>query len=172
MKKTVLLLAFVLTVAFDAAVAQTPKAAVETFYKYDRSHSQVFNRANIEARKRWFSPELYRLFQYELKREAAYLKKNPTDKPYFGDGLPFQPYNETCKVRGRDVRRSLKFAQGWQKGSRAVVTASFVYPKGCTEGDAVTYTIGMVRGRSGWVIDDVNYGEDTTLKQRLQRKEY
>lgn len=163
---------FLLVFLYSTAAAQTPKAAVEAFYKYDRSHSQVFSRSSIEARKRWFSPDLYRLFQYELKRERAYLRKNPTDKPYFGDGLPFQPYDETCKVNGRDVRRSLRVASEWQKGTRAVVTASFVYPKGCSEGESVTYTIGMVRGRTGWLIDDVNYGEDTTLKQRLCRKEY
>jgi hypothetical protein len=154
------------------ASPQTPKSSVEAFYKFDRSHSQVFKQSAIEARKGWFSPELYRLFQYELKREAAYLKKNPTDKPYFGDGLPFQPYDETCKVHGRDVHRSLNIAPAWQKGSRAVVTAAFAYPKGCKDSDTVTYTIGMIRGKSGWVIDDVNYGEDTTLKQRLNRKEY
>src|SRR5262245_25795757 len=72
-----------------AAQTNSPVAAVNTFYKYDRLHSQIFNRRNIDARKQWFSPELYALFQYELKREAAYLKKNPSDKPYFGDGLPF-----------------------------------------------------------------------------------
>ena len=163
---------FLLALLYSDAAAQTPRAAVDAFYKYDRSHSQVFNNSSIEARRRWFSPDLYRLFQYELKREAAYLRKNPTDKPYFGDGLPFQPYDETCKVNGRDVRRALRITPEWQKGRRAVVTASFVYPTGCTDGDPVTYTIGMVRGSTGWLIDDVNYGEDTSLKQRLNRKQY
>ena len=173
MKKTIFLTTiFALTLAAVGVSAQAPKSPAEAFYKYDGTHSQVFNRAAIEARKGWFSPELYRLFQYELKREYAYLKHNPTDKPYFGDGLPFRPYDETCKVNGRDSHRTLRIAPEWQKGSRAVVTASFSYPKGCTDGDTVTYTIGMVRGQQGWLIDDVNYGADTSLKQRLNRKEY
>src|SRR5262249_26709163 len=80
------------------SIAQSPAATVSAFYQFDRSHSQIFNRRNIDARKRWFSKELYNLFLYELKREDAYLKKNPNDKPYFGDGLPFQPLDETCKA--------------------------------------------------------------------------
>jgi len=153
----------------------TPRAALEAFYKYDRSHSQTFNRKNIEARKRWFSAELYNLFLNELKREATYLKKNPTDKPFFGDGLPFQPLKEKCEA-GFD--RGLVIKQDFVRGNRAAATANFAYPKACG-GDPsaewkvpVVYTIGVVKTRSGWVIDDINYGEDTTLKQRLQRKEY
>ena len=153
----------------------TPRAALEAFYKYDRSHSQTFNRKNIEARKRWFSAELYNLFLNELKREATYLKKNPTDKPFFGDGLPFQPLKEKCEA-GFD--RGLVIKQDFVRGNRAAATANFAYPKACG-GDPsaewkvpVVYTIGLTKTRSGWVIDDINYGEDTTLKQRLQRKEY
>ena len=55
----------------------SPKAAVTVFYKYDSTHSQVFNRANIDARKRWFSARLYELFLKELEREKEYLAKNP-----------------------------------------------------------------------------------------------
>jgi hypothetical protein len=155
------------------AQQSTPKAAVESFYKFDSSHSQVFNRANIDARKAWFAPELYNLFQNELRREAAYLKKNPTDKLYFGDGLPFRPYDEVCNAGGKNVGRGLTVKQEFIIGSRAITTASFAYPKACTEaGDPVVYTIGLIKANGRWVIDDVNYGEDTTLKQRLKRTEY
>jgi hypothetical protein len=147
----------------------TPKAAVEAFYKFDRSHSQTFNRLNIDARKKWFSTELYNLFLKELKREAAYLKKNPDDKPFFGDGLPFQPLQEKCE-KGFD--RGLVVRQEFVRGNRAAVTATFAYPKRCRDPMPVVYTIGLSKTRKGWVIDDVNYGEDTTLKQRLRRKEY
>jgi len=153
------------------AQASNPKATVEAFYRYDQTHSQVFDRASIEARKKWFSPELYRLFQYELKREADYLKKNSTDKPYFGDGLPFQPLQENCE-NSRGAGRRLSVKQDFQKGNRSVVLATFAYPKPCKNPDPVTYTIGLIRGKAGWQIDDINYGEDTSLKQRLNRKEY
>ena len=154
------------------AQTSAPKAAVQAFYRFDQTHSQTFNRASIEARRKWFSPELYRLFQYELKREAAYLKKNPTDKPYFGDGLPFRPLREPCETGGQRLERKLFLKQDFQNGSRSVVLATFAYPKPCTNVDPIVYTIGLIRGKGGWRIDDVNYGEDTSLKQRLNRKEY
>lgn len=168
--KTILLLAITLFVCSFSATAQNlPRATIEAFYRYDRSHSQTFNRRNIDARKRWFSAELYNLFLNELKREAAYLKKNPTDKPYFGDGLPFQPLQEKCEA-GRG--RGLQTKQDYIEAKRAVELAGFSYPKPCKDPDPVVYTIGMLKVGGRWVIDDINYGEDTTLKQRLRRKEY
>lgn len=154
-----------------AAQAQTakPMSSLESFYRYDRSHSQTFNRANINARKQWFSNELYSLLINELKRDSEYLKKNPGDKPYFGDGLPFQPLQEKCEA-GRG--RTLTIKEDFRKGNRAVAIATFAYPKPCAQPDPVVYTIGMIRVGGRWVIDDINYGEDTTLKQRLARKEY
>lgn len=163
---------FALFAFSSLAQTNTPVAAANSFYKYDRSHSQTFNRRNIEARKTWFSTELYRLFQYELKREAAYLKNNPTDKPYFGDGLPFQPIDETCKAGRQNLHKSLVVKPAFQKGNRAAVTATFAFPKPCKEPDATTYTIGMIKTKAGWVIDDVNFGEDRTLKEDLKRKDY
>ena len=158
-----------------SGVAQipTPKAVVDSFYKFDRANSQVFNRANLDARKAWFSPELYKLFENELKREAEYLKANPSEKPFFGDGMPFQPLDETCKVGTTEVRRSLVVKQEFQRTAHAAVTATFAYPKTCKDGgEPVVYTIGLIKSNGRWVIDNVNYGEDTSLKERLQRTEY
>jgi hypothetical protein len=163
--------ALIAAMSFITVSAQnaTPKAAAQAFYRFDRTHSQVFDRANINARRQWLSSELYSLLINELKRDAEYLKKNPGDKPFFGDGLPFQPLQEDCEA---GKRRGLVIRQEFQRGARAAVTATFAYPKPCSEAEPVVYTIGMIRGKSGWVIDDINYGEDTTLKQRLKRKEY
>jgi hypothetical protein len=172
MKKTKLILVTVLLLCGSPAAfaqAASPKAALEAFYKYDRSHSQTFDRANINARKQWFTAELYSLLINELKRDADYLKKNPGDKPYFGDGLPFQPLREKCEA---GKYRDLIIKEDYLKGDRAVELAGFRYPKPCKDPAPVVYTIGMFKVGGKWVIDDINYGEDTTLKQRLQRKEY
>ena len=171
-KMPIALIAFAILSITVAGQTASPAAAVNAFYKYDRSHSQIFNRRNIDARKQWFSTELYKLFQYELKRENDNLKKNPTDKPYFGDGLPFQPYDETCKASGKNLHKSLIVKPAFQKGDRAAVTATFAFPKPCKDPDNTTYTIGLIKNKDAWVIDDVNYGEDRTLKQDLNRKEY
>jgi hypothetical protein len=169
--KPIFFLAVTLFVCSLSVIAQnSPRAAVEAFYHYDRSHPQTFNRQNIDARKRWFSSELYNLFLSELKREAAYLKKNPTDKPFFGDGLPFQPLQESCDGK-TTAKQRITVRQEFVRGNRAAATATFSDPKPCPAHSDV-YTIGLTKTKSGWVIDDINYGEDTTLKQRLRRKEY
>jgi hypothetical protein len=165
---------FLFALIFVAGVVSTtaqrsPRATVEAFYRFDSSHSQIFNRRNIDARKRWLSAELYRLFLYELRREADFVKKHPDEKPFFGDGLPFQPLQEMCE-QGRD--RTVVIKQDFVRGTRAAATATFAYPKPCRDADPLVYTIGLTKTREGWVIDDINFGEDTSLKQRLQRKEY
>jgi hypothetical protein len=150
----------------------TPLEAVNSFYKFDRANSQIFNRANIDARRNWFSSELYSLFQKELKREAAYLKKHPTDKPYFGDGLPFQPLDETCKAGRKTVHKALSTSHGTQSDKKATILASFAFPKPCKDPDNTVYTIVLIRTKAGWVIDDVLYEDNHSLKADLNRKEY
>jgi hypothetical protein len=170
-KLRVMLFVTVVCVCYQTTIAQnTPKSTVEAFYRYDRFHSQTFNRRNIDARKRWFSAELYNLFLNELKRETAYLKKNPGNKPRFGDGLPFQPLQESCDGK-TSARQVLSIRQESVLGNRAVVTARFTDPKPCPSRTDVI-TIGVIKTRSGWVIDDMNFGTDETLKQELRRKEY
>ena len=172
MKTRILLLAVLIGLLSFFGRAQSPAATVSAFYQFDRSHPQIFNRRNIDTRKQWFSSELYKLFLYELKREKEYLKKNPGDKPYFGDGLPFQPVDETCKAGRRNLHRTVVVKLADQKGDRAAVAASFPFPKPCKDTDAPTYTIGLIKQGGRWLIDDVNYGDDRTLKQDLNRKEY
>ena len=172
MKIRISILAILIALFSITCFTQSPTTTVTAFYRFDRSHGQTFNRRNIDARKGWFSKELYSLFLYELKRENEYLKKNPTDKPYFGDGLPFQPIDEICKAAGRNLHRSFIIKPAFLKGNRAAVTAGFPFPKPCKDTDAPTYTIGLVKQGATWVIDDVNYGDDRTLKDDLKRKEY
>jgi len=153
------------------AQTNTPLEAANSFYKYDRSHSQDFSRANIDARKAWFSSDLYSLFLKELKREDAYLKKNPNDKPYF-EGLPFQPIDETCKAGRRTLHKALNVLHGTENTKTATVLASFAFPKPCKNPDTTVYTIALVKGKSGWLIDDVRYEDNRSLKADLNRKEY
>jgi hypothetical protein len=171
--KLVLSLAIILAVSAPA-FAQTagPKAAVMAFYKHDAAHSQVFNRKNIDARKRWFSDELYKLFLKELAREKEYLSKNPANKPYFGDGLSFTPLDETCEFNGRSYRRTISYGQVTIKGDVGNVDVYFKYPKGCNIPD-VLYAVNMSKKRGRWVIDDIRYiADNTSLVEDLNRKEY
>ena len=47
---------------------------VKSFYQYHRASSNIFNKRQIEARKKWFSEDLYGLFVNELKLEKEYLE--------------------------------------------------------------------------------------------------
>ncbi len=169
----VLCLVFTLLAATAAfAQASGPKAAVMAFYEYDGANSQLFNRANIDARKRWFSDELYKRFLKELDREKEYIAKNPTDKPHFGDGLPFRPLDEVCEMNGTSYRRTVSYGRGTVKGDVGNVDVDFKYPKGCNIPD-ILYAVNMSKQRGRWVIDDIRYIVDnTSLAEDLNRKEY
>ena len=154
------------------AQASGPKAAAAAFYKFDRTSSQTFNRRNIDARKRWFSDELYDLFVNELTREKDYISKNPTDKPHFGDGLPFQPLDEVCELNGKKYRRAISYGRETIKGELGNVDVYFKYPKGCNIPD-ILYALNMEKQRGRWVISDVRYiSDNTSLVEDLQRSEY
>jgi hypothetical protein len=168
---------FISLFVFAAAIASSgqsavPKDVVQAFYKFDSANSQVFNRANIDARKRWFSSELYAKFLKELEREKQFLAQNPTDKPHFGDGLPFRPLDETCELNGREYRRTISYGQVTMKGDLANVDVYFKYPKGCSIPD-ILYAVNLSKERGRWVIDDIRYiAENTSLVEDLDRMEY
>ena len=76
---------FALLSANIFAQKQSASAALEPFYKFYRARSGIFNAKEVD---------LYKLFQNELKCKKEYLKQNPTDKLFYGDGFPFQPLDE------------------------------------------------------------------------------
>jgi len=161
-----------LTAATAQSSASGPRSAVATFYKFDGSNPQNFNRRNIDARRRWFSAELNKLLLNELEMEKEFLKANPTDKPHFGDGLPFRPLQETCDLNGKRYRRNITYGRVSVKGNLANVDVHFKYPKGCNLPD-ILYAVHMSLEKGRWVIDDIRYfPENTSLIEDLNRREY
>ncbi|MEO6050808.1 MAG: hypothetical protein ABIP78_05675 [Pyrinomonadaceae bacterium] len=148
-----------------------PAAVVKAFYAFDRSHSQVLNRRNIDARKQWFSASLYKLFLNELKREREYLKENPPDKPHFGDGLPFTPIDEPCQARGKSYRYLYRVSRTTVKKKKAEVWVEFYYPKQC-EQHLVEFMLKLVNTKGQWPINDVVYEDTSHLTDDLQRRDY
>ena len=160
--------------AFAAGVfaqTNTPAAAVTSFYKFSRSQSQDFNSRGIESRKRWFSTPLYKLFLNELQREKEFLKKNPTDMPFFGNGVPFQPIDETCEAGKRSYRYTYSVGKGEVNGDSATVPVSFTYPAQCKIPPTI-YKVVLVKAKTGWLIDDMIYPNGPTLVADLKRTEY
>jgi hypothetical protein len=119
-------------------------------------------------RKRWFSAELNGLFQKELKRESEYLKKNPTDKPYFGDGFPFTPYEE-CSKGGREIKNVLKIAAVTQRGNKTLVEVQFFTPKACGGDFIDTYKVELIKMKGVWLLNDWIAGDGGRLTDALKR---
>ena len=170
---TITFAAILITIFAASSFAQnsTPAESVRSFYEFNRKHDRSFTRTALEARKQWFSEDLYKLLLSELKRETLYLKKNPTDKPYF-EGLPFDPIDETCAAGSRQLRKQVMIRPDAQDDSVATVRAIFAFPSPCKEPDTTIYTIEVVRAPAGWVIDNVVYEDGSTLVAALKRKDY
>lgn len=166
---------FILSIALLAgtAVAQqsAPPQTVSAFYKFNASRSETFNRAGLNARKSWFSADLNRLFENELRREREYLKKNPTDKPHFGDGFPFIPTDE-CYRMGKFYPHRVVTGAARTRGNRSTVDVKFYLARVCGGDFITTFKVGLIRAGGKWLIDDWTFDDGSTLSDDLRRKDY
>lgn len=173
MKIKTIFLFIVLVLLWSEAFAQKQDAAafVESFYKFHLSRSGAVDAGEIKARQKWFSSGLNKLFQTELQRGKAYLKANPTDKPHFGDGFPFQPYEE-CSKNGKSYKNTYKVGAPKSQGNKATIEVKFYMPKQCG-GDLIdTYKVELVKNKAIWLINDWLYADATTLTEDLRRTDY
>lgn len=173
MKIKITFLSFVLLALSTSVFAQKQdaKATVEAFYKFHFSRSGIFKKSEIKAYSKWFSGDLNALFHKELQREAEYLKKNPTDKPYFGDGFPFQPLDE-CDSGGKLVKNAYTISTSSVKDKRATVEVKFSQPKDCGGEFLTDYKIELINMKGKWLIADWIYSDASTLTGDLKRVEY
>ncbi|MEJ7846485.1 MAG: hypothetical protein WKF92_00120 [Pyrinomonadaceae bacterium] len=170
-KITLVSLAFLLFSASLCAQNSTPSATVKAFYKFHLIGSGIFNTEEVKARSRWFTPELNTLLLRELKREAEYLKANPTHKPHFGDGFPGQPYEE-CSKDGKGIKNVYSVGNATVIGNKATVQVRFSNPKACG-GDLIgPYKLSLIKTKTKWRIADGTYPHGETLTADLKRKEY
>jgi len=153
------------------AQKQTATAIVESFYKFHRARSRAFKASEVNLHKKWFTAELNRLFANELKREKEYLKQNPTDKPHFGDGFPFLPFEE-CSSGGKLVKNVLKIGTETIRKSIAIVEVKIYQPKQCGGELSETYKVELKNIKGVWLIDDWIYSDGERLTEDLKRAEY
>lgn len=149
-----------------------PEEVVRTFYKHDAKTSQVFNRRNLDSRKKWISTGLYNLFRKELNKQDALLKQHPDEKPFFGDGFPFRLIDERCDVNGKSYKRrySVQAAKN-QRGPHVNVSVQFSYPPPCTAAP-LTYTARVIRSGAKWAIDDIVFDDGNTLSDVMRNNQY
>ena len=109
----------------------------------------------------------------QLSQDKAYLKTNPTDKPYFGDGLTFRPLDEPCMVGERSYKRVQSVGRTEIDKMRATVEVSFAYPKSCTENfQPIVYRVELRKAGGKWLIDDWVYDGGASLKADMMKSKY
>lgn len=114
------------------------------------------------------TPELAADFRAAKAEQAAFMKKNPDEKPPWIEGDLFSSLFEGFQWFTAGKARV--------KGDRAEVPMQLRYSG---SGDTVRWTDTLVlrRGEKGWLVDDVKYGGNWpfashgTLKQALRVKE-
>lgn len=155
------LLVLPFTILANDAAADA-KQAVSSFYEYDSSHKQDFSKREIDNRKGWFSPALYRLLIVEWKKELLFRKPNSDTKPYF-DSLPFQPIDEGCE-------NQYKMGNASVKNGKATVEAEFYTGKKCGSRLVANYTFELIKFKGKWLINDLIWEDEESLSKTLKRK--
>lgn len=173
MKTNIIFLSMILIVLSTSVFAQKQDAATaaQSFYKFHLARPNIFKASEVKAYRKWFSDDLNKLFQTELQREKEYLKKNPTDKPHFGDGFPFQPLDE-CDSAGKLIKNTYTVGEATMKNERATVEVKFYQPKECGGALIDTYKVELIKSKNTWLIDDWLYSDAKTLTEDLKRTEY
>jgi hypothetical protein len=150
---------------------QSPKEFVQSFYKFHRASSRNFEAENLEAHKRWFTAELNKLLNKELKREEKFTKQNPDQKPRWGDGFSFAP-NEDGVINGKTPKNALKIGSVTMRKNIAVVKVKFYLNKVYGGNYIDTYRIELIRINNNWLINDLIYSEGERLTDSLKREKY
>ncbi len=160
---------------FVSAIETDPKIVVEKFYKFHRTRNGALSTHELNLLKGWLTNDLVKLFRNEIKREEVFTRKNPNDKPYFGDGLPFLPYEE-CVVGDKIILNRLETGKAKVELNKAIVEVKFFIPKEC-EGQAENnlidiYEIELQKNKTRWLINDWIYSDGKRLTEVLKREKY
>jgi hypothetical protein len=147
------------------------RSTVEKFYKFYRTRNSVVSTHELNLIKPWFTVGLTKLFQNEIKREADYLKKHTDDKPHFGDGFPFTPYDE-CVIDNKIILNKLEFSERKLDINKAIVEVTFMSPKDCGGEFIDAYNVELLKSKNRWLINDWIYSDQKTLTEDLKREDY
>ncbi len=153
------------------AQKQNATETVKSFYKFHLLRSGVFSLPEVKLRKRWLTAELYKYFLLEIKREDEFTRKNPSDKPHFGDGFPFQPFEE-CVIDEKLFRNLYQVNEIFSEPNKAMVEIKFSQPKECGKAVIATYKVELLKTRNIWLINDWIYPPGNRLSEELKRKNY
>jgi hypothetical protein len=173
LSKYSLLLGLAIILALQICVfAQTEtETFVKKFYQFHNSRNGVLSLHELKLHQRFFTNELNKLFLNELKRQDEFTRKNHNDKPHFGDGLPFKPFEE-CVVKGKFYPNDYEVSEFSNDANVAIVEVKFYQPKECDSELIDTYKIELLKKGKIWLINDWIYSDDSKLTDDLNRKDY
>ena len=138
-----------------------PALAVRSFYKFHFTHDQGFLKPNVELRKSWLTPELYKLLMNEFSRYDEHLKTHPDDAPYM-EGDPF-----TNSVEETDAY--IVGISTVQRDGRAIVPVRFLSQGRLHH----TIKVELMRSADTWLICNLHYDrKEADLLTQLRRPEY
>ncbi len=151
------------------------KTAVESFYKFYRTRNGIISTHELNFLKPWFTSELTKLFQNEIRRESLFAQKHPDEKPYFGDGFPFNPYEE-CIVNEKIILNKIEIGEAKIAANSAAVEVKFSIPKECeaqvSEPLIDTYVVKLTKVKTRWLINDWIFSDKSSLLDILRREKY
>ena len=153
------------------ALTDTPKDATKAFYDILIKHKV----SGLPTKEAWkdlqprLSAKLISLLEAARAEQAAFMKKNPDEKPPFIEGDLFSSLFEGPQTHSEGEARI--------SGTTAEVPVNFTY----TEGGSTTKwtdTLLLIKGPGGhWLVSDVRYGggwdfaPKGTLSERLMARE-
>jgi hypothetical protein len=153
--------------AKDSAAAQKSNSRdpalslVRSFYQFHFAHNKDFTARNVQQRKRWLTPELYKLLLDKLKRQAQESKAHPDEAPDF-EGDPFtdsQEYPDSFRAGDSQVN-----------GDLAKVTVTLLWSAKTSRGrDKRDIVVELARSVGGWLINDVINNEGSRLREELKK---
>jgi hypothetical protein len=168
MKNLGLVILIAVCVSIISGQTSTPAGTVRTLLQYEKNARDLtFNQRNLNIYRKWITPGLYKLFVVELARERRQAKLHPTDKPYF-EGMDFGPRKEVCTGGGRSYTQQFSLRRASTSGDNSTLPVAFFYNKACGTGDPIVYRFKLIRRSSMWLIDDINYGSEGTLRRDLR----
>jgi hypothetical protein len=144
-------LATLLPVAAVAAgrAGRSPTEVVRAFYAFHFAHDMAFTRSAVRRRAAWLAPDLLAMCR------AYFAKPDQPDEVPDIDGDPF--------TDSQEYPRSFRVGTAAIAGDTARVRVTFVFAGGDRRGVTVVLT-----ARAGsWLIWDVEYGAEPSLRKLL-----
>ena len=134
---------------------------VRSFYQFHFTHNKNFTTRNVQQRKRWLTPELYKLLLDKLKRQAQESKAHPDEAPDF-EGDPF--------TDSQEYPDSFRAGESQVNGDLAKVTVTLFWSAKTSGGrDKRDIVVELMRSVGGWLINDVINNEGTRLSEELKK---